>query len=44
MAAKSGLTITTDITVAAREVDFVTRFARNWDALRDVLGIARPIK
>lgn len=42
--AKSGLTVTSDITVAAREVDFVTRFAKNWDALREVMGILRPIK
>lgn len=30
--------------VTAREMDFVTRFTRNWDALRDILGIMRPIK
>lgn len=30
--------------VTAREVDFVTRFADNWDALRNILGIMRPIK
>lgn len=30
--------------VAAREIDFVTRFGRNWDALRDILGIMRPIR
>lgn len=44
MAAKSGLTVTSDITVRAREVDFVTRFAKNWTALREVMGILRPIK
>lgn len=32
----------TDVT--AREVDFVTRFGQNWEALRDILGIMRPIK
>ena len=32
----------TDVT--ARELDFVTRFGRNWDALREILGIMRPIK
>lgn len=42
--AKSGLTVATDITVRAREVDFVTRFAKNWDALLQVIGITRPIK
>ena len=30
--------------VTAREVDFVTRFADNWDALRQILGILRPIR
>ena len=30
--------------VKAREVDFVTRFGRNWDALREILGIMRPIR
>ena len=42
--AKSGLTVASDITVRAREIDFVTRFAKNWDALREVMGIIRPIK
>ena len=30
--------------VTAREIDFVTRFGQNWDALRQVLGIMRPIR
>jgi len=30
--------------VTAREMDFVTRFNSNWDALRDILGIMRPIR
>ncbi len=30
--------------VQAREIDFVTRFADNWEALRNILGIMRPIK
>ena len=32
----------TDIT--PREIDFVTRFGRTWDALREIMGIMRPIK
>lgn len=30
--------------VTAREIDFVTRFADNWTALREVLGVMRPIR
>lgn len=30
--------------VTAREIDFVTRFGANWDALRNILGIMRPIR
>ena len=30
--------------VTAREIDFVTRFGKNWDALRKILGIMRPIR
>ena len=32
----------TDVT--AREVDFVTRFGDNWEALRNIIGIMRPIR
>lgn len=44
MAAKTNVTTTTQFTTNAREVDFVTRFADNWDALRQILGIMRPIR
>ena len=30
--------------ITAREIDFVTRFGKNWEALREILGIMRPIK
>lgn len=42
--AKTGLTVTTDYSVTAREIDFVTRFAKSWEALREILGIVRPIE
>lgn len=44
MPAKQGLTKQADYAVRAREVDFVTRFAKNWDSLREVMGIMRPIE
>lgn len=31
-------------TLHARELDFVTRFGKNWDLLREILGIMRPIR
>ena len=30
--------------VTAREIDFVSRFGQNWDALMNILGIMRPIR
>ena len=44
MPAIEGTTMTTDFSVRAREIDFVTRFGSNWTALMDILGIARPIR
>ena len=41
---KENLTKAANITVQAREIDFVTRFNQNWDALRKIMGIMRPIK
>ena len=44
MPGKTNLITTNDIQVTAREIDFVTRFERNWEHLREILGIMRPIK
>lgn len=41
---RENLTMTADVNVTAREIDFVTRFNRNWEHLREILGIMRPIK
>jgi len=30
--------------VTAREIDFVTRFGDNWEALRNIMGVMRPIR
>ena len=44
MSALDNLTKSQHIQVTARELDFVTRFANNWEALREILGIMRPVK
>ena len=44
MAAITNTTLTTDITVKAREIDFVSRFTQNWDALREIMGIMNPVR
>jgi hypothetical protein len=33
-----------DIQTTAREIDFVTRFGRNWEHLRDIMGVSRKIE
>ncbi len=40
----AGITKTTDFNVEARRNDFVTAFAANWDTLREIMGVSRPIK
>ena len=44
MAVKENTTLTSNFEINPREVDFVTRFGMNWQALLDIIGIARPIK
>lgn len=41
---KANLTKEASISVSVREQDFVTRFSDNWEALRTIMGIMRPIK
>lgn len=43
MAVDKNMTMSADIQVAAREIDFVTRFDRNWRHLMELMGIMRPI-
>ncbi len=43
-AAHENLIKSADIQVKSREIDFVTSFARNWQALQDIMGITRPIR
>lgn len=44
MPAEENLTTQAQFTVAAREIDFVTRFSQNMDAMRTIMGIMRPIR
>lgn len=44
MPSKANLTKVANIDATVREIDFVTRFGRTWEALREILGIMRPIK
>lgn len=42
--AKDRLTKSAHISTTAREVDFVTRFADNWEHLREIMGVTRLIR
>ena len=42
--AENGLTKAANIVVTPREIDFVTRFSKNWQHLLDIMGIVRPIE
>lgn len=44
MAAITNTITTSDISLTAREIDFVTRFERNIESLNEILGIMRPIR
>lgn len=44
MAAISNTTTTNQITTSVKEIDFVSRFNRNWDSLREILGIMNPVR
>lgn len=44
MAPKENLTVSANIETQAREIDFVSRFANNWEHLQDIMGISRLIR
>lgn len=44
MAPKANLTMSANIEVRAREIDFVTRFGDTWESLREVLSVMRMIR
>lgn len=44
MTAKANLTKSANIQTTAREIDFVTRFASNWEHLREIMGVTRVVR
>lgn len=42
--AEANLTKSANITVTPREIDFTERFTKNWEHLRTIMGIMRPIR
>lgn len=44
MAVKANLTKSANVAITARTIDFVSRFQNNWEALREIMGIMRPIR
>lgn len=44
MAVTTNTTTAAQITTSVREIDFVTRFESNWQALQEIMGIMRPIR
>ena len=44
MAAKANLTKNADIDVTVREIDFVSRFTDQWNHLRQIMNIMRPVR
>ena len=44
MAVTNNTTTTANINASVKEIDFVSRFEQTWEALREILGIARPIR
>lgn len=44
MAVTPNTTTTENISIQAREIDFVTQFEANWQALLDIMGVMNPIR
>lgn len=44
MAVTANTTTTTNFQINPKEIDFVTRFESTWEALREILNIARPVR
>lgn len=41
---RANTTLTSDINATPREVDFVSRFSANWNALREIMNIINPVR
>lgn len=41
---RDNLTMSADIAISPREIDFVSRFQNSWEHLREIMGIMRPIR
>ncbi len=44
MAVTTNTTTTAQITINPKEIDFVSRFEQTWQALREIMSIARPVR
>lgn len=44
MAAIENTTTTEQITINVKEIDFISRFEQNWQALREIMGVMRPVR
>ena len=44
MAVTTNTTTTANFQINPKEIDFVTRFESTWEALREILNIARPVR
>ena len=44
MATTTNTTTTAQISINPKEIDFVSRFERTWQALREIMSIARPVR
>ena len=44
MAVTTNTTTTAQFSVNPKEIDFVSRFEQTWQALREIMGVARPVR
>lgn len=44
MAVVENTTTTNQISVEVKEIDFISRFEQTWEALREIMGIMRPVR